>query len=283
MWINLGISILAGIVVTIVVLLTRIMFYRIRDVLPAGSLFHGIKGISDPCLVFIRRMASFDLSGKFKTPRPQYKAVFNDSTPPYSQQFDENKNIPWVTSTSTAGALAHVLNILGHIGRVNNIEVIFADKDYDRWDAPMFIIGGSCKSQRAFETCNPYFRYNIPNFKLLHTGESFTSSTTNEDIGLLQKMINPTNGKPVWLIIGLRGEATVAAAYALVRWWRYLGWLYGKKTFGLLVSCNDKDGWQHSHIVTLYPKPNWFTRLIHFHSWNNLNQRVEKEKSYEQQ
>ena len=75
-----------------------------------------------------------------------------------------------------------------------------------------------------------------------------------EDIGLLQKMINPTNSQPVWLIHGLRGASVIAASYALVRYWKYLGWLYGKNPFGLLVTCNDKDGWQQSHINPIFQR-----------------------------
>jgi len=89
-------------------------------------------------------------------------------------------------------------------------------------------------------------------------------------------MINPTNNQPVWLVHGYRGSGAVAASYALVRWWRYLGWIYGKKPFGLLVRFNDKDGWQQSHIISLHPKPNWFTKLIHPYSWHNLKTKIEK-------
>lgn len=266
MWINLGISVLAGFLVTIAVLLTRIMFYRIRDALPAGSLFHGIANVSDPCLIFILRMKDTGQSGEFITPVPNY----SPSGIPNVVTFQKRQNTPWVTSVPEAQTLAHILNVLGRIGRTENLDVTFPDKEYDRWDAPMIILGGSWKATRAFETCNPYFRYQNGAFQLLPTNESFSPSSSEEDIGLLQKMINPTNGQPVWVIMGYRGAGTIAAAYALVRWWRYLGWLYGEKPFGLLVLMNDKDGWQQSRIISLYPRPSWFTKIMHFHAWNAL-------------
>lgn len=270
MWVNLGISILAGIVVTIVVLFTRLAFYRVRDALPAGALFEGIKNASAPCLVFILRMKDTKQTGEFITPVPNYSP-----DPRIPSQYEKRQLTPWVTSVPEALTLAHILNVLGRIGRTDNIKVTFGDTEYDRWDVPMFILGGSWKATRAFETCNPYFIYEERDqscgFTLPSTAEHFCPTRPlEEDMGLLQKMINPTNGKPVWVVMGIRGAGTVAASYALVRWWKYLGWLYGKKPFGLLVSMNDKDGWQQSHTVTLYPRPNLFTKIRHPYAWHIL-------------
>ena len=138
----------------------------------------------------------------------------------HSTNFDSNQYIPWVTSTQTAQTLAHVFNVLGRVGRVDNIEVTYHDKDYDRWDVPMFIIGGGWKAHQAFETCNPYFVYEQRDrscgFTLASTAEHFCPTRPREeDMGLLQKMINPTNGKPVWVVMGIRGAGTVAASYRL--------------------------------------------------------------------
>lgn len=272
MWINLVTSILAGIIVTIFVLFTRIIFYHIRDALPAGSLFHGIKNVSDSCLVFILRMTDIGETGKFKTPEPDYSPILDSS-----MKYQLRQLTPWVTSISEAQTLAHILNVLGRIGRTDNIEITFADTDYDRWDVPMFILGGSWKTTRAFQTCNPYFIYKQPidqscGFTLAASGEYFCSTRPlEEDMGLLQKMINPTNGKPVWVVMGIRGAGTVAAAYALVQHWRHLGWLYGKQPFGLLIRMDDKDGWQQYRIATIYPKPTLLRRICHPFIWHTMS------------
>lgn len=276
LWNTLIISILSSCIATVVVLVTRVIFYHIRDALPAGSLFHGIKNVSDPCLVFILRMTDINESGKFKTPEPDYSPVSDRSI-----KFQLRQLTPWVTSVPEAQTLAHILNVLGRIGRTDNIEVTFADTDYDRWDVPMFILGGSWKATRAFETCNPYFVYEQRDrscgFTLASTAKYFCPTRPlEEDMGLLQKMINPTNGKPVWVVMGIRGAGTVAASYALVRWWKYLGWLYDEKPFGVLVSMNDKDGWQQSHILSIYPTPNLLKKLLHPCAWYNLRKRMVK-------
>jgi hypothetical protein len=165
--------------------------------------------------------------------------------------------------------LALILNVLGRIGRTNNIEVTFPDKEFDRWDAPMFILGSNWKTNRAFKNCNPYFLLQADSFLLIPRGESFHPHK-EEEMGLLQKMVNPTNGLPVWVAAGWRGAGTTAAAYSLVRWWKWLGVIYGEKPFGLLVSFSDKDGWQQSHIAALYPTLKWHTIAKHPYAYYKL-------------
>lgn len=280
MWINLGTSVLAGIIVTIAVLLTGILFNNIRDALPAGSLFHGIKNVSDPCLIFIRRMTDSEKTGKFKTPRPSYKTILDDSNTPYCPKFDENRNIPWVTSTHTAQAMAHILNVLGRVGRTDNIQLTYHDKDFDRWDAPIFIIGAGWKRDRAIRTCNPYFRLTENGVSLIGTEGLFAPRTSQEDIGILQKMINPNNDQPIWILNGYRGTAVVAASYSLVRLWKHLGWLYGNKPFGLLLRVNDKDGWQQYNIIRLHPIPKLHTKLRHPYSWHVLKKNYKQSEPF---
>ena len=49
-------GIFSSILATIAVLITREIFYYIRDRLPAGALFRNIARVSDPCLIFTLRM-----------------------------------------------------------------------------------------------------------------------------------------------------------------------------------------------------------------------------------
>jgi len=120
-------------------------------------------------MIFIRRMTDLEQSGSYLTPSPNYSPISNGSKIEYSTHFTKNKNIPWVTSTATATAMAHILNVLGRIGRSENIEITYHDKDYERWDAPMIIIGGGWKANRAFKTCNPYYQLRPNGFTLLST------------------------------------------------------------------------------------------------------------------
>ena len=205
-----------SIVATVLVLLTQLGFNRIRDLLPARALFRGIAGSDVLCRIFIKRMTPIPRDGKFQTPIPPY-AVVKDQPP-----FEGQQHIPWVTSTAEVQSVAHVLNILGRVGRTSNIQLSFADEDYDKWDSPMIILGGSWKSKRAFKTCNPVLSF-ADDYVLLHpTGEKIKPKTDEHDLGLLVKMINPSTGFPVWVIMGWRGAGTTAATCALSRWWNHI-------------------------------------------------------------
>jgi hypothetical protein len=156
-FIPLILGLLSSILATIIVLITREFFYRIRDYFPAGALFRGIARVSDPCLIFTLRMKDTEQSGDFITPIPNYSAVYDHPNSQKQNQFEPRQNTPWVTSTPEAQSLALILNVLGRVGRSENIQVTFADMEYDRWDAPMFSLGGNWKTMRALETCKPYF------------------------------------------------------------------------------------------------------------------------------
>jgi hypothetical protein len=253
------IGIIGSIIAIVIVLLTRLAFYKVSDLFPARS-------CSDKqFLIFTPRLTDMNRSGKFLTPIPQY-AVASSQT-----QYQQKQLTPWVTSTSETQSVANILNILGRVGRTDNIQLSFVDQDYDRWNAPMFILGGSFKATRSFETCDPIFSFRNGKFILEPTKEVFEPKSADDDIGFLQKMINPSTGFPVWVAMGWRGAGTVAATWALSRWWKEIGILFGTKPFGILVGMNDKDGWQQSQIVRIYPEPKMYKKILHPFTWSRLS------------
>ena len=263
---TLLIGILGSIIATVVVLLTQTAFYKIRDRLPARALFNGIAGSGAPCLVFIPRMTDVQQEGQFLEPLPRYAVVTNQS------QFGTRQHIPWVNSIAVTQSVAHVLNVLGLAGRTENIQIAFVDEDFDQWESPMFILGGGWKATRAFENCHPHFAFQGNSFVLRPTGERFSPCSHEHDIGLLQKMINPATGLPVWIAMGGRGAGTNAATCALNRWWKKLGAVYGSKPFGVLLEMNDRDGWQQARIISVHPQPAWHRKLRHPYAWRALCQ-----------
>jgi hypothetical protein len=134
----------------------------------------------------------------------------------------------------------------------------------------MIILGGNWKAERALAICNPIFSFSDDTFRLRETGESFRPRTDDHDLGLLQKMLNPFSGLPVWVAIGWRGAGTNAATCALVRLWKELGIVYGSRPFGLMVEMNDRDGWQQFGIIRLHPRPRWWKKMLHPKAWAAL-------------
>lgn len=231
---------------------------------PARALFKGIVGSEKSCLVFVLRMTDLERKGEFLGLLPTYAVATQQP------RFERRQLIPYVNSTSETTSVAYVLNVLGSAGRAENIQLAYVDKDFDKWDAPMFILGGSVKATRAFETCNPYFTFRVDRFVLTSTGESYVPKTADHDMGLLQKMINPSTNLPVWVAMGWRGAGTIAATYALTRWWKELGFLYGSKPFGMLLEMNDADGWQQFRIVRFQPEAARLRKIVHPLAWYRL-------------
>jgi len=237
---------------------------------PARSLFDGIVGSDSSCLVFVLRMTDLEQKGQFLAPLPRYAVAT-------SQPSAEGRQLtPWVTSTSETQSVANVLNVLGRAGRTENIQLAYVDQDFDKWDSPMFILGGSWKARRALETCDPYFRFQNDQFFLEPTGESYRPKTGDHDLGLLEKMINPSTDLPVWVAMGWRGAGTIMATHALARWWKELGFLYGRKRFGVLLEMDDRDGWQQCRVLRLYPELPWHRKLLHPLAWRTLSRAVSR-------
>jgi hypothetical protein len=120
----------------------------------------------------------------------------------------------------------------------------------------------------------PIFSYRDEKIILESTKDVYRPKTSDHDIGFLQKTINPVTGFPVWVAMGWRGAGTVAATYALLRWWKEIGILYGSHPFGILIGMNDKDGWQQSHIVRIYPEPKCYKKIFHPVVWRRISKAI---------
>lgn len=268
---NIIIGIISSTIATIVVLLTRTLYYRFIDTLPANRLFNQIKNSKEKCIVYQVRLRDKELKGEFVTPLPDY-SQYPNKNPVY----EGRKLTPYVLSAEDSAAVASILNTLGKVGRTKNIQIAYIDKDYDKWENPMFLVGGSWKLDSVYNNYNPYYTYNNGQFILKATNEIFYQKQSNDDLGLLQKVYNTTNNKPIWIAVGMRGGGTAAAAYSLVRWWKMFGRLYGKKPFGIIVKFSDKDGWQSSSIISYYPVPRLINRLIYFRVYWRLKKMITK-------
>ncbi len=264
-------GILSSILATIFVLLTRTTYYKIIDTLPANRLFNYIKNSKEKCLVFLNRLQDTELKGEFVVPIPAYSTF-----PGQKQQYEKRQLTPYVLSAEDSIAVAMILNVLGEVGRTDNIHISYIDKDYDKWENPMFLVGGNWKTNRVFENYNPYYIFQNGKFIITETNESFGQKDPNDDLGLLVKVYNTKNDKPIWILMGMRGAGTAGAAYSLVKWWRIFGKLYGKKPFGFVVQFSDKDGWEDASLISYYPNPIFLKKAIHIRSYLKLKRLLKK-------
>jgi hypothetical protein len=254
----LVLGIISSILATIVVLTTRYFYYKIVNTLPSYKIFNYIKNSKERCLVLYVRFQDREKRGVFSAPLPDFSSSLNSD-----KQYEERIKIPYVLSNEDSLGVSMVLNTLGKIGRTDNIHLSYVDKDYDKWENPMFLIGGNWKTDRVFENYNPHYISKDGKFIIQETDEEFSQKDPNDDLGLLEKVYNPKTNKPIWILMGMRGGGTAAAAYALSKWWKLLGKLYGKKSFGLVVQFNDKEGWEDASIISYYPHPTFLKKIFH--------------------
>jgi hypothetical protein len=246
---------------TFAVLGARILFYRIRDGFPARALFGDAIEQGQNIDICIVRMKDIEETGRFKSPK-SVSTVLDEQEP-----YEFRANIPWVTSLGETHSLGYIFNVLGQCGKKTKINMCYADQTYDRWDVPMFLLGGSNKTRSAFATCNPIYEFSDGKFRHLASGNSYSPQDSDYDIGLLQKMISPATNVPVWVCMGWRSNGTIASAYGLFKYWRELGCLYGRKNFGILFEFRDQDGPQSFHIKSLSPEPFILVKMIHPVAW----------------
>ncbi len=261
----LFIGVLSSILATVFVLSTRYFWYKIISFYPKNRLFFGIVNSKEKCIIFQNRLRDIKLENKFLTPEPNYSAF-----PKQEPKYQLRQLVPYVLSAEDSKATAMVYNTLGEIGKTNNIQSSYVDEDYDMWENPQFLIGGNWKTMRVFNIFNPTYICNEGKFINRITKKDFFQRTHDEDLGLIQKVYNKNNNKPIWILMGLRGAGTAGAAYILNRHWKLFGKLYGKKAFGLIIRFDDKDGYENSSIADYYPKPIFFKRIIFYFSFKKL-------------
>ena len=91
MWNKILIGAIGSVIATIAVLLTRIAFYRFRDLFPSRSLFKGIVGVDEPCYVFIQWLTDPNREGNYIALMSEYAV-----TAPQAQ-YQQYQILPCVT------------------------------------------------------------------------------------------------------------------------------------------------------------------------------------------
>ncbi len=259
------IGVLSSILATIFVLSTRYLWFKMTGFYPKSRLFNGIVNTKEKCIIFQNRLKDINLLNEYLTPLPNYSAFPNQPT-----QYEKRQLVPYVLSAEDSKAAAMVHNILGEIGRTSNIQSSFVDEDFNMWENPMFLIGGNWKAQRVFKKFDPIYICKDGKFINTVINQEYKQRTHDEDLGLIQKVYNKANNKPIWILMGMRGAGTAGAAYILNHHWKLFGKLYGKKAFGVVIRFDDKDGYENSSIADYYPKPNFYKRFFFYFSYRRL-------------
>jgi len=186
--------------------------------------------------VFIRDMASSD--GKYH------------SVTPFGKQ-QEWQNCS-VVARGDVEAASEFLNLLGQVGKASNIAWPQINSHWDTWFEPSVCVGGSFKTDKAFELCTPAFvRRERHGFIALVDNQEFLADS-RYDYGIIYRGRHPS-GNSCLVLFGDGVAGTVAAGVYLRRNALYLARLYGSRPFAAIVRVGWRDGKDSGVIAWLSP------------------------------
>ena len=218
---------------------------------------------NEECAIFTNEM--FTKDRKYLSEIPDY------FPPRHQKQYKEWINIPFVVGTANMRAAADILNLFGQAGKRENIEFHTISKDWNLWSKNIICIGGSCKTDKIFESCKPIFASLVPHdstvvFKF-NNSEKLFHAINNNDYGLVWKTNYPGTEKKCLVIIGLGSLGTESAAYYLRNNATILGKIYGSKDFACLIHVRLDHGKESAQICYLAPEPILWRKICHPIIW----------------
>jgi hypothetical protein len=203
------------------------------------------------------------------TPTNQYQSRRPDFFPPQTTgQVDNWQNIPHVIGRADMEAATDILNVLGQVGRWDNINFLSVEEEWDLWDQHVVCVGGHYKSDRLLEACEPRLvrLENNSRFVLVDSAQTFQIDGQT-DRAIIYKAVYPQTGRTCILVMGLGALGTQAAGYFLRTHASDFGKMFGSKPFCAVVSADLLQGKSSASLTSCYPKPGFMRRMTHPFVW----------------
>ncbi len=171
-------------------------------------------------------------------------------------------NIPVVWADVDAQAVADLLNVLGQVGKIHNLQVVRRSEDGGNRDCHLVVVGGQDQNARHFyaHMQDVYYRMDDAGLYEAHAGVKLAPDPTGQyGYGVILKARNPDKitGRPgLALLVGGFGVlGTLAASHYLRTHLRDLGVLFGRETFGVVVRASVAGGHQTVERVVEFDRP----------------------------
>jgi len=207
-----------------------------RESRPANRLFEGIACQSEACRIFVRDFY-IDRDSKLISFEPRVGVGYVP-------------NVLELLPDADGRAVASILNILGQVGKTEEIEVIRMSQDTaGEWNSHVFVIGG--QSNKSYD-----FYRSMENVAYRMDDQNMYDAATDQRIrveqgfgyGIILKALNPfkTGGKRGigFLIAGFGAFGTKVATYYFREHFLQLGKEFGRDCFGILVRASVTAGEQ---------------------------------------
>ena len=171
-------------------------------------------------------------------------------------------NIPVVWADVDAQAVADLLNVLGQVGKIHNLQVVRRSEDDGNRDCHLVVVGGQDQNARHFyaDMQDVYYRMDDAGLYKAPTGTKLAPDPTGQyGYGVILKARNPYKviGRPgsALLVGGFGVLGTLAASHYLRTHLRDLGVLFGRETFGVVVRASVAGGHQTVERVVELDRP----------------------------
>lgn len=265
-----GIAI-AGVIIPILWWLMRRLLDWIRYRMPARLVLKGIADNSEPCHILVRDMwveLHQDPSLNWVDRWPLL-----DRAPQRLGGHIEGRgpNIPVVWADSDGKAIADVLNVLGQVGKRDNIRLVRRSEDEGERNCHIIVVGGQDQNAQHFYQAMREVFYQMDERQILDAVANHPlHMEADYRYGLILKATNPfkvTGSRGVAILVGGFGVlGTLAAAYYLRTRIAELARTFGGRNFGVVVRCHQKASLETVERIHELDRPSltWLQRLV---SW----------------
>lgn len=239
--------------------------------MPARLVLKGIADNSEPCHILVRDM----LVELHQDPGLNWvdRWPLLDRAPQRLGGHVEGRgpNIPVVWADSDGKAIADVLNVLGQVGKRNNIRLVRRSEDEGERNCHIIVVGGQDQNARHFYQAMREVFYRMDERQIFEAvANRPLPLEADYRYGLILKATNPskvTGSHGVAILIGGFGVlGTLAAAYYLRTRIAELARTFGGRNFGVVVRCRQKAPPETAERMHELDRPSltWPQRLV---SW----------------
>jgi hypothetical protein len=219
-------AVLGSVVIPVFCYFLGVLIRFWRETRPSRRLLGGIADQGEPCKIFIR-----DFMNPGASPILSVEAGRPMGVVP---------NVPKLWADADGRGATSIFNVLGQVGKTQNIEIVQMSQDIGEWNSHVIVIGSQANKSFDFYRLmqNVAFRVDALNICDAVSGE-IVKREPEFGYGVILKCLNPfkTAGRRgIGILIGGFGIlGTAAAAYYFREHFRQLGREFGDDYFGIVV------------------------------------------------
>lgn len=236
---------------------------KVKSQFPIRKILGDISDNDSPCSIFLKELYSQD--GYYYSSEP-------DFFPPHTSDRQSRwQNIPNVFADADVQAATDFTNLLGQVGKRENISFRSIREDWDLWSENVISIGGSFKTDRIFELANPRLVELVNNAAFRFTdSDNLFQGIDGNDYGLIYRITHPATGNICIVLMGLGIRGTEAAGYFFRTQASVLGKLFGGRDFAFLVHVRIDHGKETATPCWYLPEPQTVKKILHPILWYRI-------------